>query len=116
MSQNPIISIIEKINTTLNASELIDYIENIEFWQKIIPTYQKFVEKRNPNVLYISISENFQLDPIGITKTKLKIDGEIIFERKGIDEKGFIIDFYIRNNSHLEKWMDVLESEMKIVH
>ncbi|MHA1340470.1 MAG: hypothetical protein ACTSRZ_09605 [Promethearchaeota archaeon] len=103
MSKKPILSIIENIKSPLNEKELTQKLEDKDFWEKIIPTKEKLVKKKAPNVLFIIINEEFQFDPVGITKLSLKIEGELLFERKGADMKGEIVDFYIRNNTHLDE-------------
>lgn len=103
MAQNAIISIINEFKTNLQEDDMISLLGKTEFWNKIIPISSKEINMVAPNVLHSKLSENFALGLLGLKDIELIIEGDLIFENKGKDSQGDIIDFYIRDNNILEK-------------
>ncbi|MHA1871684.1 MAG: hypothetical protein ACTSU2_10015 [Promethearchaeota archaeon] len=99
MSKDPIVSIINILENN-SMDYVLEQLKKKEFWEKIIPTAKKLVEIRAPNVVYAEISDEVNL---GFTPFEFQIEGELVFEDKGSDEKGKIIEFYTRKNDVIEE-------------
>lgn len=103
MAQNAILSNIKEIKTNYQEDDIIGLLNKTDFWNKIIPISSKEINMVAPNVMHSKLSENFALGLLGLKDIELIIEGDLIFEDKGTDAQGSIIDFYVRNNNILEK-------------
>ena len=94
MSQKNVLSVVGEVGN-LTEEYIVDNLNNKDLWLKIIPTAEKKVEIRAPNIIFTKFSE---VIPVGLSSTKINSEGELILEDKGRDDKGKLFEFHVRNS------------------